>query len=186
MDYLMNAVNESVGHLMMYHGSDLKLDILKPTAYNAGHRLKSHSWSVFLWPTFELAYKWAAFVTCRNLSRSLKGKIDHWRPMGEHVKTGLNKYEFKVYVHRNSYNEIKNTVCAGDPAFYVYTVKSPIDSKFGIGNNNIQPEYSYDGELRIYDRAEYQLTGEVFDEIFAESVQRGEDTRTVGIGVLFQ
>lgn len=193
MDYLMNVVNESPIHTMMYHGSDLELDRLKPTAYNAGHRLKSHSWSVFLWPTFELAYKWAAFVTCRNLGRALKGKVDKWRPLGEHIKTGFNKYEFKVYVHREAYDTVRKYICDQEPMFYVYTVNTPVDTNFGIGNNNIQPEYSYDGELSIYHKEEYQLTERLFEEIFEPCDEakyqelkafKGENIRGP-IGILF-
>lgn len=193
MDYLMNVVNESPIHTMMYHGSDLELDRLKPTAYNAGHRLKSHSWSVFLWPTFELAYKWAAFVTCRNLGRALKGKVDKWRPLGEHIKTGFNKYEFKVYVHREAYDTVRKYICDQEPMFYVYTVNTPIDTKFSVGNNNIQPEYSYDGELSIYHKEEYQLTERLFEEIFEPCDEakyqelkafKGENIRGP-IGILF-
>jgi len=149
----------------MYHGSDLKLDVLKPTAYNAGHRLRNHSWSVFMWPTYELAYKWAIFVKIRNVLRVYeKRNPDIHCPRGMHTSTGFNKYDFNMFMVEDNYDFICDK-CIGLKA-YVYTVDCPIDLNFSIGNNNSQPEYTYDGELNITKRTEVTITKKILDTLF--------------------
>jgi hypothetical protein len=148
----------------MYHGSDLKLDILKPTAYNAGHRLKKHSWSVFMWPTYNLAYKWAVFVAIRNIIRVYEKRDPSIHcPRGIHKSTGFNSYDFELFMVDENYDFICSK-CVGAKA-YVYTVDCPIDMNFGIGNNNAQPEYTYDGELEISHRNEVVITRKVIDDL---------------------
>ena len=142
----------------LYHGSDIKFDTLKPTAYNAGHRFKRDSWSVFMWPTYDLAYLWAIFVTIKNTVRG----HDIIRPTGYHERTGFNKYKFHLFMNGKDEEEMKR-LCIGKKA-YVYTVDCPINTRFNVGNNNAQPEYTYDGELEIKKRDEFTLTEEVIDK----------------------
>ena len=143
----------------LYHGSDLKLNTLKPTAYNAGHRLKKDSWSVFMWPTYDLAYRWAVFVAIKNAVRGHKHII---RPMGYHERVRFNEYKTHLFMNGKYEKEIKD-ICI-DKKFYVYIIDCPIDLKFNVGNNNVQPEYTYDGELKIKKRIEFTITEEVIDE----------------------
>lgn len=155
----------------MFHGSDLKLDHLEPTAFNAGHKFRKASWSVFMWPTYDLAYKWAVFVTVRNFIKPYKDKGEVERVLGEHISTGLTSYDFKVYCHYNSYDKIKEIVTYHNLDAYVYTVNAPIDSKLGLGNSNAQPEYSYDGTLDIKSVEKIRITPEVFDKVFTVADQ---------------
>ena len=59
--------------------------------------------------------------------------------------------------------EIKK-ICTGKKA-YVYIIDCPIDTKFNIGNNNAQPEYTYDGELKVKKRIEITLTEKIIDTV---------------------
>ena len=164
----MNVLNEeSPVHAMMYHGSNLKFDKLKPTAYNAGHRLKKHSWSVFMWPDYELAYRWAVFVTLNKTCKPLKQQgIINSRAIGQHEKTGLNDYEYKLYIYYKDYDAMVDYVKKVKPKFYVYIVEAPIDMNFSIGNVMNAPEYTYDGELNIHRREEHTLTEEIIRNLF--------------------
>ena len=159
------GINESgLFHTEMYHGSDIKLSVLKPTAYNAGHRLKKHTWSVFMWPTYELAYDWAVFKAVNNIIRPYHRKGELHRARGNHKSIGFNKHKFIPYLLYNEVDRVKD-LCRGKKT-YVYTINCPINTKFGIGNNNMQPEYTYDGELKIKKTTTITITDEVIDQVF--------------------
>ena len=149
--------------IFMYHGSDMDLTTLLPTSYNAGHKLKKPSWSVFLWDQYNLAYKWALMRVLKNLVRKTR-KITNAKSSvyGNHIKTGFNTYDQEIYVWENEYDLILKLVLEYQPKFYVYTIKVPIDLKLNLGNNNSQPEFTYDGELKIYKKDIYTLNDEVY------------------------
>ena len=170
------SVTEAWNTTEMYHGSDLKLDVIKPTAYNRGNRLKKESWSVFMWPTYDLAYKWAIFIAIRNIIRGYEKQGLAHTPRGMHVSIGFNKYDFKVFAVEEDIPFIVEKM-TGVKA-YVYTLDCPIDTNFGFGNNNAQPEYSYDGELKPKKRKEITLTKNLLLD-FIEPVSLEEyETRT--------
>lgn len=170
------SVTEAWNTTEMYHGSDLKLDVIKPTAYNRGNRLKKESWSVFMWPTYDLAYKWAIFIAIRNIIRGCEKQGLAHTPRGMHVSVGFNKYDFKVFAVEEDIPFIVEKM-TGVKA-YVYTLDCPIDTNFGFGNNNGQPEYSYDGELKPKKRKEIILTKKLLLD-FIEPVSLEEyQTRT--------
>ena len=86
--------------------------------------------------------------------------------MGEHIKTGFNSYEFRCYVYYKDYEKYMKYMVNNKIKFYVYTVYAPIDTNFNIGNNNIQPEYTYDGELKIEKRDTYTFNEEIYQQVF--------------------
>ena len=162
-DYLEEGLLPTV---TMYHGSYLKLKTLKPFAYNAGTKFRKPSWSVFMWAQWDLAYKWAAFVSLKKAIRTERKELGLELPVGEHYRIGFNTYGYKLYIKYDEFDKIKELAMKYQPKFYVYTVKAPIDTKLGAGNNSMQPEYTYDGELKIHKREEFTLTEEIFDDLF--------------------
>lgn len=150
--------------IYMYHGSDRELDILKPTAFNAGHKFKKPSWSVFLWNQYNLAYKWAAFKCLMYFIKLIPDRKS--TIFGKHINIGFNDYDQELYVWNQEYEKFLRAVIEGKPKFYVYTIEVPINSKFNFGNNNSQPEFAYDGELKIHKKDTYILTEKIYRECF--------------------
>lgn len=143
----MEGVDEAFDlKVKLYHGSAEKYNVLKPVSYNDGNRLQSKAWSIFFWDDKELAKHWAVFVSMLSVYRDIRDKtgIKIGRPIGQHVKVGFNKYQYKIFVRKEDFDIYKQKL--NGKTAYVYTAELPI-YKIGIGNNSFQPEYTYNGSV---------------------------------------
>lgn len=143
----MEGIDEAFDlKVKLYHGSAEKYNVLKPVSYNDGNRLQSKAWSIFFWDDKELAKHWAVFVSMLSVYRDIRDKtgIKIGRPIGQHVKVGFNKYQYKIFVRKEDFDIYKQKL--NGKTAYVYTAELPI-YKIGIGNNSFQPEYTYNGRV---------------------------------------
>lgn len=114
----------------LYHGSDKKVDTLKPMGINMGHRWQEPHWATYFWGTPEEAVKWAIYQYCR---RQLKLSLMYYIPTGGFILTEAQ------------YREVCAAAVGGK--CYIYKAEVPF-YEVGIGSSPHIKEFTVKGEVK--------------------------------------
>lgn len=158
--YYFNPIQEGVlPTLTFYHGSPVKYDQIKPTAFSAGNRFRDPSWSVFMFRQKELAQSFAFSRAAEKVCEE-RG-IPH--PRGWLEKDGFMHYKPIVVAPSDYYDKIKEAMFG--VTVYVYTLEAPVDSNLNmIGTVGSLPEYVYSGTPKTVKVDEITMDGKLFEK----------------------
>lgn len=159
--YYFNPIQEGVlPTLTFYHGSPVKYDQIKPTAFSAGNRFRDPSWSVFMFRQKELAQIFAFSRAAEKVCEE-RG-IPH--PRGWLEKDGFMHYKPIVVAPSDYYDKIKEAMFG--VTVYVYTLEAPVDSNLNmIGTVGSLPEYVYSGTPKTVKVDEITIDGKLFEKL---------------------
>lgn len=118
----------------LYHGSDRKLNTIDPMGIDLGNMLQSAGWSSFYFDDYSLAYKWATFVTIRNIRKKINSS--------HYIRgfcTGANTFD--LYATGEDLQWWSNYLVENPTTAYVYTVKAPMKD-IGYGNDSSKNEFT--------------------------------------------
>ena len=118
----------------LYHGSDRKLNTIDPMGIDLGNILQSAGWSSFYFDDYSLAYKWATFVTIRNIRKKINSS--HYI---RGFYTGANTFD--LYATGEDLQWWSNYLVENPTTAYVYTVKAPMKD-IGYGNDSSKNEFT--------------------------------------------
>lgn len=158
--YYFNPIQEGIlPTLTFYHGSPVKYDQIKPTAFSAGNRFRDPSWSVFMFRQKELAQSFAFSRAAEKVCEE-RG-IPH--PRGWLEKDGFMHYKPIVVAPSDYYDKIKEAMFG--VTVYVYTLEAPVDSNLNmIGTVGSLPEYVYSGTPKTVKVDEITMDGKLFEK----------------------
>lgn len=126
----------SLGTKTLYHGSPFKLTTLEPVALDFGNAFQEAGWSIFFFNRYDLAEKWAIFITFRRLRKDdPNGPKGHVRL----IKVAAN--ESRLFINEEDLNEYLEYLSKHKVECYVYTCQLPI-MELGIGNDTTHDEYT--------------------------------------------
>jgi len=129
----------------LFHGSEQKLDVIRPMGVNMGSRFGKPHWASYFWRSFEEALHWAVFQYLRRV-----GKL---RPM-YHVPTG------KFIVTEDKVQQVYQALL--NQTTYVYKVVAPI-VEVGVGSSPDIHEFTLEKDQVPTESTEVKMTRSVID-----------------------
>lgn len=123
----------------LYHGTEQKVDTLKPMGINMGNRFEKPHWATYFWGSFEKAKKWAIYQYFRRV---------HKQSLIYHIDSG------GFIVTKQQYDQLKKLVGSG----YTYVYEAILDKKdIGFGSSSEIEEYTVKREVTPYVRQDIRV-----------------------------
>lgn len=132
--------------MQLFHGSEQKLEVIRPMGINMGSRFGNPHWASFFWRTFDEAKYWAVFQYLRRV-----GKM---RPVF-HVPSG--KFILKPEDVQAAKRVLKGATV------YVYRVIAPFVN-VGVGSSPDIHEFTLKKDQVPESTTAITVTDQVFDE----------------------
>lgn len=114
--------------MKLYHGSDLKVSVLKPLGVNMGLRFQTPQWATYFWNDYTLALKWAVF---QHIRRRKLCKVLYEVPTGNFI------------VKQEDVSSLKRAI---GQLVYVYETEQSF-GKYGYGSSPDIEEYTVAGDV---------------------------------------
>lgn len=155
-------VMESFLKKKLYHGSDIKLDQLKPTAFDMGNSFQKPGWSLFCFDNFECAKRWAFMKMLQNYKTKLRAQnVDEETAIK--YRCYWNFIEKKPAIYPDSRDLIKKQFI--NSKIYVYEIDADMQD-IGIGHDSTHNEFTLRNNDIQFKKVEVILTEQEFDNIF--------------------
>ena len=154
LDVDLLLVHEAVLDVTLYHGSQRRLDMIKPDSVNAGTILSKPRWSAFFWRERERALSWAVFSLVREVFRERRKELGLTR-------IGYDPPSGKAMVLATEMEIWKRAT--RDRSVFVYTVDVPA-WHVGMGHTPDIEEYTVDEQMTPRDAYEARVTPQLLTD----------------------